>query len=62
MVTLPEMHAVLQRLVYPATRDELLTAARKLEVSEAVIARLETLPEHRYGSVNTVMDTLRGQA
>lgn len=62
MVTLQELHEILANFDYPATRDDLLAAARAHDVPDEVLIRLHHLPEHYYGSVNTVMDTLRAQA
>ncbi|MHB9110971.1 MAG: DUF2795 domain-containing protein [Armatimonadota bacterium] len=60
MLTLPEMHTLLQRISYPATPRELADELRELQAPEEAIERVRTLPEHRYGSVDSVMDALRG--
>jgi len=62
MVTLQEIRVLLQRVDYPATREEVLAAAERRGAPAAVTQRLRALPEHRYGSVDAVMDALRGRA
>ena len=59
-ITLPEMHSLLVRVVYPATRDEIAAALARDGAPEEAIARVRTLPPHRYGSTDTVMEALRG--
>lgn len=59
MLTLMEIRAVLQRADYPATREDLIAQVRRMEGPEEIISRLRTLPEHRYGSTDTVLDALR---
>lgn len=60
MVTLPELHNIVTRFTFPSTKDELIEQAKKRQVSQEVLDRLQQLPEHYYGSVDTVIDTLRG--
>ena len=47
-------------MVLPATPEEIAAALERGGVSEDALARVRTLPEHRYGSVDAVMDALRG--
>jgi len=61
MLTLQMVHDILCRLDFPASREELIDNARAIEAPAEVLARLRTLPEHYYGSVNTVMDALQHQ-
>ncbi len=58
-ITLSEMHALLIRVEYPATRDEIAAALTRGGASAEAIARVRALPEHRYGSTDTVMEALR---
>ncbi|MHB9023229.1 MAG: DUF2795 domain-containing protein [Armatimonadota bacterium] len=60
MPVLEEIHVVLVRLTFPSTREQLIEQARDIGVPERIIERLRTLPEHMYGSTDTVMDALRG--
>ena len=60
MLTLPEMHTLLERISYPATPQELAEALQRLQAPEEAVVRVRALPEHRYGSVDAVMDALRG--
>ena len=60
MLTLPEMRTVLQQVAYPATREEILLTLAAQDMPEEFLTRLRKLPEYRYGSVDTVMDALRG--
>lgn len=59
MPALEEIHTVLQRLEFPATKEELIDQARRRDAPVWMLDRLHALPEHRYGSVDTVMDALR---
>ncbi|MHB9134624.1 MAG: DUF2795 domain-containing protein [Armatimonadota bacterium] len=59
-LTLEDMHTILQRLEYPATREDLIDMAARTQAPQEAIDRLRTLPEYRYGSVDSVMDALRG--
>jgi hypothetical protein len=61
MVTLHEIHDILTHIDFPATKADLIHQATAREAPPPVIARLRELPEFYYGSVNTVMDTLRGE-
>jgi hypothetical protein len=61
MLTLPEMHTLLMRVAYPATPQELAAELQKMQAPEEAIERVLTLPEHRYGSTDAVMDALRGR-
>ena len=61
MLTLPELHTLLQRIPYPATPRELADELRKLQAPEEAVERVRALPDNRYGSVDSVMDALRGQ-
>lgn len=60
MVKLEEIHDILMRMTFPATRESLIEQAVHMEASDAVLQRLRALPEHYYGSADTVMDALRG--
>lgn len=60
MLTLPEMRTLLQRATYPATPRELAEELQRMQAPEEAVARVRALPEHRYGSVDAVMDALRG--
>lgn len=58
-ISVPELHTWLVRLTYPATREQLLDQLRLADAPEAALVRVRTLPEHRYGSVDAVIDALR---
>ena len=60
MITLQQMHALLVRMEFPATRAELLEQAMKMGAPSAALQRLRALPDYFYGSVDTVMDALHG--
>lgn len=60
MAVLHELHTILQRLDYPLTREEIIAAVRDAHVPEEHLRRVQSLPEHMYGSVDSVMDALRG--
>ena len=60
MLTIQDMHTLLQRVTYPATPPELAEELRRAGAPEEAIARVLQLPEHRYGSVDAVVDALRG--
>lgn len=64
MVSLQEMHDVLVRLEYPATKRELIRQVNHLQFPYRYVDRLQTLPdettEQFYGSADSVMDALRG--
>lgn len=59
MVTLHEIHTLLARVDYPATKAMILDSLRAQEASDDVLRRVQALPEHYYGSANTVMDALQ---
>ncbi len=59
MITLPQLRSILEHVAFPATKAEIVETARRLDESDEAIARLQTLPEYRYGSVDTVLDALR---
>ncbi len=61
MALLEEIHTILMRVPYPATKEELIAAVREMGEPEAVVTQLQRLPEYRYGSVNSVMDALRAE-
>ena len=58
--TLEQLHTVLMRITFPSSKEEILEQLRRLGEMDEVLERLRSLPEHFYGSVDTVMDTLRG--
>ncbi len=60
-ITLHEIHAILMRADYPASKRELIAFVHTEGYPEEVARRLEAIPEHEYGSVDTVMDTLGHQ-
>jgi hypothetical protein len=60
MPVLEEIHEVLIRVSYPATKEDIIEQAMVIGVPERIIERLRTLPAHMYGSTDTVMDALRG--
>ena len=59
MLTIQDMHTLLQRMTFPATPQELAEELRRMEAPDEAIARVQTLPENRYGSVDSVVDALR---
>ncbi|HOF89526.1 MAG TPA: DUF2795 domain-containing protein [Armatimonadota bacterium] len=59
MITLQEINTIITRAIYPARKDELIAFVRREGYPEEVARRLETLPEHYYGSADSVMDALR---
>lgn len=59
MVKLQEIHAIVTRISFPASKEEILDYVRKEGYPDEIRQRLETLPEYRYGSANSVMDALR---
>lgn len=61
MVTLQKIHDLLEHVAFPATKDEILATLTRLGVAEQILERVRTLPEYRYGSVDSVLDALRGQ-
>ena len=62
MFKLQDLHTLLMRAAYPATKAELLDFIRKEGYPEAAAERLHALPDgdYRYGSVDSVLDALRG--
>ena len=62
MLTLPEIRTVLMRVAFPATPEEMIRTATVEQAPDELLARLRTLPQHRYGSLDAVIDALRGQA
>ena len=61
MITLHQIHALLVRMEFPATKAELLEQAMKMGAPSAALQRLRGLPDYFYGSVDTVMDALKGE-
>ena len=61
MVTMQVIHTLLQRVNFPARKDDIIEQMRGMDAPEAVIDRLRQLPENYYGSTDSVMDALRGQ-
>jgi hypothetical protein len=61
MVTLQKIRELLERVAFPTTKDEILATLTRLDAPAQVIERVQTLPEYRYGSVDSVLDTLRRQ-
>ncbi len=59
-ITVTELHALLRRVVFPATPEEIAAALQRAGAPAAALARLRALPAHRYGSIDAVMDALRG--
>ncbi|OPZ85227.1 MAG: hypothetical protein BWY76_01498 [bacterium ADurb.Bin429] len=59
MMTLQEIHTIIMRASYPASKEELIAFVRREGYPEDALRRLETLPEHYYGSADSVMDALR---
>jgi hypothetical protein len=49
-----EVEGYLRLVQFPATRDELVTAAKEAEAPEAVIVALEALPQEWFGSLDEV--------
>jgi hypothetical protein len=60
MLTLQDLHILLERATYPATPQELAAELRNIQAPEEAIERVLALPEHRYGSTDAVVDALRG--
>jgi len=54
------MHTVLMRITFPSSKEEILDQVRHLGATDEMLERLRSLPEHFYGSVDTVIDALRG--
>ncbi len=59
MLTLQDIRSILLRAAYPASKQELIDYIRRDGYPHEVAERLEVLPEHEYGSVDTVIDTMR---
>ena len=58
-----EIEAVLVEIDFPATRDELVSAARDADAADSVIVLLQSLPSDEYASpedVNNALDRSRG--
>lgn len=62
MAKLQEIHDILMRVTFPSTKEEIIDQVVRQGVSQDVVEHLQTLPEHFYGSVDTVLDTLRDLA
>ena len=58
---LEELHAILQRIDYPATKEQILDLVRRRGTLGDAVARLQALEDVMYGSVDTVMEELRGR-
>lgn len=61
MPTLQEMRTMLERLEFPADKADMLHMLTLMDAPASVLETIRTLPDHRYGSVDTVMDALRGE-
>lgn len=59
MISLHDLHDIISRAVFPASKDELITFVKKEGYPREAVQRLETLPEYMYGSADSVMDALR---
>ncbi len=59
MITLHDIRAIIARIIYPASKDEILFFVRKEGYPDEVAQRLERLPETLYGSADSVIDILR---
>jgi len=60
MVTIQQIRTVLERVAFPAEKAEILMTLHRLEAPPEMIERVQHIPEYRYGSVDTVLDALRG--
>ncbi|HEY3377479.1 MAG TPA: DUF2795 domain-containing protein [Armatimonadota bacterium] len=60
MITMQAIHTILMRFAYPSSKEELLRQAVQQNVPTSVIEQLSRLPENMYGSLDSVMDALRG--
>ena len=60
MITLQDINTIIMRASYPASKEDLIAFVRREGYPEEVARRLEVIPEHEYGSADTVMDALRG--
>jgi len=59
MVTVQEIRTLLERIEFPATKAAILEDLLRNHAPESVLVRVREIPEHRYGSVDSVVDTLR---
>lgn len=59
MARLEEIREVILHFDFPASKEQIIEMASKAEAPDDVMERLQCIPEYYYGSVNSVMETLR---